>query len=160
MATSAESTTVISNDLATFTLDLSTLLPSTLVTSTTEITTTEAPERTYYPCVNHGGPNIPTPYCQCSTTTGGQTFFATASLISGQCASYTAFPSKISTVTTEVQAPITEGPVAEPVTMTEDGTFLFYPSRVYSYGEVYIGIKITLTYGVGTPVTLSTSAST
>lgn len=133
---------------------------TTTAESTTDITTTEAPERTYYPCVNHGGPNVPTPYCQCSTTTAGQTFFATASLISGQCASYTAFPSEIATVTTEVQAPITEGPVAEPVTMTEDGVVLSYPSRVYSYGEVYTGIKITLTYGAGTPVTLSTPAPT
>ncbi|KAF7556396.1 hypothetical protein G7Z17_g1453 [Cylindrodendrum hubeiense] len=159
--TPSESATEISTETTTDSQTVPSTTPGTTTLESTTETTSEAPERTYYPCVNHGGPNVATPYCQCSTTTAGQTFFATATLIDGQCADYTSFPSEIPTViTTAAEAPVTQAPVAEPVTLTEDGTVLVYPSRTYEYGEVYTGIKVTITRGVGTPVTVSTPVPT
>ncbi|KAM5367177.1 hypothetical protein ACJZ2D_010167 [Fusarium nematophilum] len=132
---------------------------TTETTTTAPSTTTSEPERTYYPCFNYGGPRVPTPHCKCETTTNGQAYYATAPLISGQCVAYTTFPSSVPT-TTQAPVKITEGPIAEPVTLTEDGTVLSYPSRVYSYAEVYTGIPVTFTYGAGTPETLATPVPT
>ncbi|KAH8659000.1 hypothetical protein BGZ61DRAFT_540341 [Ilyonectria robusta] len=129
--------------------------------TTADITTTEAPQPTIegWPfCGVFGGPRVATPYCQCSTTEEGQTFFATATLIDGQCTGYTSFPSDITLAPTE--APTTAPHVAEPYTETTDGTVLAYPDRTVEYGNVYTGIKVTFTYGVGTPTTISTPVPT
>ncbi|KAF5023111.1 hypothetical protein F66182_4868, partial [Fusarium sp. NRRL 66182] len=61
--------------------------PTTLRTTTSapETTTTDDSFKGPYPCVNFGGPRVATPYCQCSTTTAGQTFITSAPHISGRC---------------------------------------------------------------------------
>ncbi|KAF4468285.1 hypothetical protein FALBO_4823 [Fusarium albosuccineum] len=98
------------------TTETSTQPPTTFRTST--ITTTAAPDTTSDEtstteppftgpvlCVNHGGPRVATPYCQCSTTTAGQTFFATAPLISLHCTDYTTFPEAVTPTTAKEETP-------------------------------------------------------
>ncbi|KAH8686198.1 hypothetical protein BGZ61DRAFT_392794 [Ilyonectria robusta] len=115
--TTAEPTTVEPTTETTETIETttdSTKVPTTFETSTIfttpapdtttdqETTTTEAAFTGPVYCVNFGGPRVATPYCQCSTTTAGQTFFATAPLISGHCTDYTNFPSAVTVEPTEV----------------------------------------------------------
>jgi hypothetical protein len=107
--------------------------------------------------MNRGGPNVATPHCQCSTTSDGQSYYATAPLISDYCTDYTTFPSSITPEPTATQAPTTATP--EPIVMTEDGNIISYPSRTLEYGEVY-GKQYTFTNGAGSPVTLETAAPT
>lgn len=110
-------------------------------------------------CVNYGGPNVPTPYCQCSTETAGQTFFATASLVSDHCTAYTSFPAEVTLSPTEPAT--TEPPVAVPYIETEaNGDVLSYPSQTVEYGAVAGSIQITMTHGLGDPVTLATPVPT
>ncbi|RSL70883.1 hypothetical protein CEP53_001765 [Fusarium sp. AF-6] len=74
-------------------------------TNSNEPTTTEPPFTGPVICVNHGGPRVATPYCQCSTTTEGQVFYATAPLISYHCTDYTTFPSSVSPTPTKEETP-------------------------------------------------------
>ncbi|KAH7118659.1 hypothetical protein B0J13DRAFT_569518 [Dactylonectria estremocensis] len=108
--TTAESTTETTETKTDPTATPTTFQTSTLTVTSAPDTTTSVPQTTIttvntftgpYPCVNHGGPNVATPYCQCSTTTEGQTFFATATLISGHCTDYTTFPSAVTLKPTE-----------------------------------------------------------
>jgi hypothetical protein len=116
-------------------------------------TTTTSQVSRDYPCVIYGGPRVETPYCRCTTTTNDKQFVATAPLISGQCAAYATYPSLSPTTT---QGPVTQAPVAEPVTKTIDGTVLEYTSRVYDYARVYKDVTATYTQGVGDLTTLET----
>ncbi|RSM10884.1 hypothetical protein CDV31_007012 [Fusarium ambrosium] len=110
-----ESTAVSTSETSEATTE-STRPPTTLRTSV--ITTTSAPDTTSDEpatteppftgpviCVNHGGPRVATPYCQCSTTTEGQVFYATAPLISYHCTDYTTFPSSVSPTPTKEETP-------------------------------------------------------
>lgn len=102
---------------------------------------------------------MPTPYCQCETTTAGLTFFATATLISGLCTGYTSFPSPI-TLAPTTTAPVTTAP-PEPYIETEpNGDVLSYPSQTLRYGEVGDGVQVTITEGLGVPVTIATPLPT
>ncbi|KAH7163397.1 hypothetical protein B0J13DRAFT_35988 [Dactylonectria estremocensis] len=143
--------------------------PTTLLTSV--LTTTSAPGTTsdeetttavdtytgpYY-CVNHGGPNVATPYCQCSTTTAGQTFFASAPLISAHCTDYTSYPADVTLQPTDV---VTEAPDPTPWVTTEDnGAIISYPDQTVNIGAVGT-IKYTHTVGEGTPVTIRPADAT
>lgn len=101
-------------------------------------------------CVNHGGPNVPTPFCQCSTTTGGQIFFVTVPTLTGQCADYTSFPSAVTLAPTTTPAPD-----PTPFVTTEDsGEIISYPDQTVEYNSVYSGVTVTKTVGVGTPSTV------
>ncbi|KAJ3534884.1 hypothetical protein NM208_g7365 [Fusarium decemcellulare] len=128
--------------------------------ATTEFTTTtsDAPERTYFPCIVRAGPNVEQPYCQCETTVDGKGYYVSTSLISSKCDAYTEFPSEIPTGTDE-QPEVTEPPEPEPITKTEDGTVLSYPDRTIGVVN-YPGGKVTVTKGVGDPVTLETPLPT
>ncbi|KAM5341443.1 hypothetical protein ACJ41O_014474 [Fusarium nematophilum] len=141
----------------------STKPPTTLQTST--ITTTSAPDTTSDEetsttedtftgpvlCVNFGGPRVATPYCQCSTTTEGQTFFASAPLISYHCTDYTTFPSPVTLRPTITEPP----PEPTPWVTTEDnGAILSYPDQTVVIGQVIGNVKYTRTVGEGTPVTI------
>ncbi|KAF7555949.1 hypothetical protein G7Z17_g1787 [Cylindrodendrum hubeiense] len=161
--TANKSTTVLTTTPGETTTPGVTTTADTLTTTENTIPSTTAaadPTIEGWPfCVNHGGPNVATPYCQCSTTTEGQTFFATATLISGQCASYTSFPSDVTLAPITTAVATTAAP--EPYIETEsNGDVLSYPDRTYEYGDVYTGIKVTFTIGVGTPVTISTPVPT
>ncbi|KAF4469512.1 hypothetical protein FALBO_3603 [Fusarium albosuccineum] len=133
---------------------------STTDEATTEFTTTtsDAPERTYFPCVVRAGPNVEQPYCQCETTVDGKGYYVSTSLISSKCDAYTEFPSEIPTGT-DAEPEVTEPPEPEPITKTEDGTVLSYPDRTIGVVN-YPGGKVTVTKGVGDPVTLETPLPT
>jgi hypothetical protein len=97
-------------------------------------------------CLNKGGPDVTSPHCQCSTYTEGQTYWATASLISGGCWQYTSFPSKITL--TPTFTPTTPTPTPVPfVTTSANGEIISYPSQIFTDFA---------TQGAGTPVTLQT----
>ncbi|KAH7009573.1 hypothetical protein EDB80DRAFT_775982 [Ilyonectria destructans] len=105
--TTVESTTDITDIQTTTpptTLQTSTRITTSApdTTSDQETTTTEDTFTGPVLCVNFGGPRVATPYCQCSTTTEGQTFFATAPLISNRCTGYTTFPSAVTVEPTDV----------------------------------------------------------
>ncbi|CVL08968.1 uncharacterized protein FMAN_11752 [Fusarium mangiferae] len=124
--------------------------------STTDmpISTDEEVTHSYYPCVIHGGPAVETPYCQCSTTVSGEGYYATTTLVDGQCIAYTEFPSQI-TVAPET-GPITDEPFQQPITTTTDGTVLVWSAYVLDYINIPGITKITQSVGVGEPSTVTT----
>ncbi|OQD80182.1 hypothetical protein PENANT_c038G10160 [Penicillium antarcticum] len=131
-------------------------ITSAPITSTLSPSSTSTSQSSYV-CFNQGGPMVATPYCQCTTTSDGEGYYATAPLISDHCTDYTTFPSSITPKSTVTQAPTTATP--EPIVKTEDGNIVSYPSRTLEYGEVY-GKQYTFTNGAGSPVTLETAAPT
>ncbi|KAK7409426.1 hypothetical protein QQX98_008387 [Neonectria punicea] len=157
--TTAESTTETIETTTDSTNPPTTLLTSTLTTTSApdttsdeETTTTEDTFTGPVLCVNFGGPRVATPYCQCSTTTDGQTFFATAPLISQHCTDYTTFPSDVTLQPTDI---VTEAPEPTPWVTTEDnGAILSYPDQTVEIGQVFGTIGYTHTVGEGTPVTI------
>ncbi|KAF4472913.1 hypothetical protein FALBO_192, partial [Fusarium albosuccineum] len=131
---------------------------SMTITSTSDQSTTTEETRTYFPCFVRGGPRISSAYCQCETTVSGKQYLATTTLIDGQCAEYTEFPSTINPATEA--PPVTEAPIMEPVTQTQGGTVLAYSSYSLEYFGVGDGIKVTVTRGLGEAATLSTPVPT
>ncbi|KAF5642362.1 hypothetical protein F25303_6541 [Fusarium sp. NRRL 25303] len=131
-STTAHNSSLTSNTEATASFTIAsdtysvTTAPSTLITKTrgtsdtTDMpaSTDEEANRTYYPCVIHGGPAVETPYFQCSTTVSGEGYYATTTLVDDQCVAYTEFPSQI-TAAPET-GPITDKPIQQPITTTTD----------------------------------------
>lgn len=104
--TEVDETTTFSTDVvsSTETTGVTSASGSTATSGSIEVTTTfssspattTGPEPTGpYPCHHRGGPRIETPYCQCTTVTEGQTFFATAPLTDYVCAGYSTFPESV-----------------------------------------------------------------
>ncbi|KAM0347299.1 hypothetical protein ACHAPU_004818 [Fusarium lateritium] len=137
-----------------------TTAPSTFLTTTkpsSDEATTTAPSRTY-PCNVFGGPRVENPYCQCSTTVSGKQYVATASLIDGQCAAYSEFPSKVDPATEA--PPPTQAPIEEPLTKTQDGTVLVWSAYTLAWNRVYQDVTVTLSNGIGEPKTIETPVPT
>ncbi|KAJ4265326.1 hypothetical protein NW762_004611 [Fusarium torreyae] len=130
----------------------------TITSGTTDLATTTAPSRTYYPCGVFGGPRVATPYCQCSTTVSGKQYVATTTLVDGQCAAYTEFPSKIDPATEA--PPPTDAPINEPLTQTDDGTVLAWSSYKLVYNQVYKDVTVTYSSGLGPARTIATPVPT
>ncbi|KAH7268194.1 hypothetical protein B0J15DRAFT_486468 [Fusarium solani] len=109
--TTAVSTSETSEVTTESTRPPTTLRTSVITTTSAPDTTSDEPTTTKPPftgpviCVNHGGPRVATPYCQCSTTTEGQVFYATAPLISYHCTDYTTFPSAVTPTPTKEETP-------------------------------------------------------
>ncbi|KAJ4117596.1 hypothetical protein NW768_010962 [Fusarium equiseti] len=129
---------------------------TSMISSTEVPTTTTSTQRTYYPCVPHGGPRVEKPYCACETTSDGKQLVATAPMVSYACDIYTEFP--MSLYTTPPPAP-TPTIFNEPYTQTDAGTVLVWQS--YSLREWKIMSQpITNTIGLGAPSTVSTPVPT
>ncbi|KAF4453918.1 hypothetical protein F53441_3443 [Fusarium austroafricanum] len=136
---------------------------NTITSGSTEVITsadgiTTEPTRTYYPCNIFGGPRVATAYCQCSTTISGKQYVTSASMIDNDCAGYTAFPGTINPATEA--PPPTQAPIEEPLTKTIDGTVLAWDSYTLAYGNVYTGIKVTFSNGIGPSRTIATPVPT
>lgn len=154
-STTAHNSSLTSNTEATASFTIAsdtysvTTAPSTLITKTRGTSdTTDMPastdkeaNRTYYPCVIHGGPAVETPYFQCSTTVSGEGYYATTTLVDDQCVAYTEFPSQI-TAAPET-GPITDKPIQQPITTTTDGTVLVWSAYVLDYINIPGITKIT-----------------
>ncbi|KAF4456895.1 hypothetical protein F53441_1106 [Fusarium austroafricanum] len=144
----------------------STSIPSTFTTKTRDssdksdapASTTEEATITPNPCIVHAGPAVETPYCQCSTTVDGKDYYATTTLIKNQCSAYTEFPAEI-TLAPET-GPITDAPIQQPITTTTDGTVLVWSEYTLDYIN-WPGVgKITQTFDIGDPSTVSTPVPT
>ncbi|KAJ6133085.1 hypothetical protein N7471_008300 [Penicillium samsonianum] len=80
--------------------------------------------------------------------TEGQTYWATASPISGQCYEYTSFPSKITLTPSFTPTTPTATPVPF-ITTESNGEILSYPSQI---------VENLATEGAGAPTTLQTAS--
>ncbi|KAF5011126.1 hypothetical protein FDECE_2734 [Fusarium decemcellulare] len=150
-------TTRPSSEESSSTITTDSTITSAPVTTTSDQTSAEE-TRTYFPCGVYGGPRVASAYCQCTTTVSGKQYFATTTLVDGQCTAYTEFPSSINPAT-EAPAP-TDAPINEPFTETVDGTVLAYSSYKLGYFQVWSDVQVTRTEGLGDPSTLSTPVPT
>lgn len=172
--TTSDEVSTSTSDVVSSTTEFSSTVPSSATSLLTELTTqtngtTSAPttmqtstvsDSTTPMCVVHAGPSVPTAYCDCSTSTEDQTFYATATPVSGQCFQYTQFPSDITLAPTTTAASVSTTAPPVPLIETESGgVVVSYSSQTVEYGKVG-GVQITMTNGLGTPVTISTPVPT
>ncbi|KAJ5584034.1 uncharacterized protein N7459_003834 [Penicillium hispanicum] len=115
-------------------------------------------------CLNAGEQPGGSPHCTCSTIIAAQTYWASVSLVSGECTHYTSFP--VAVTTTPSPTPYTNPPITTPLVVTEsNGEILSWASQTveissehYTVSGMAYVMDTYSTVGAGEPSTLQSAS--